>query len=82
MSSSVMSPTLMILSPGWSPCCAAGLPGWTAVTKMPTSLPPVSRMPTLPSFWKLMKRGSGREAPLFVLEDGTEASSDLRGLEP
>jgi hypothetical protein len=49
----------MILSPGWSPCWAAGLPGWTAVTKMPLSLPPVNRIPTEPSFWKLMNRGSG-----------------------
>jgi hypothetical protein len=42
-----------------SPCWAAGDPGWTAVTKIPTSFPPVSRMPTLPFFWKEMKRGSG-----------------------
>jgi len=26
---------------------------------MPTSLPPVSLMPTEPSFWNVMKRGSG-----------------------
>jgi hypothetical protein len=26
---------------------------------MPTSLPPVSLMPTDPSFWNVMKRGSG-----------------------
>lgn len=50
---------MMILSPGVRPCTAAGLPGCTAVTKMPTSLPPVSRIPTLPSFLKLMNRGSG-----------------------
>ena len=42
-----------------SPCWAAGDPGWTAVTKIPTSLPPVNRMPTLPAFWKLMNLGSG-----------------------
>ena len=51
--------TLMILSPGVSPWTAAGLPGWTAVTKIPTSLPPVRRMPTLPSFLKLINLGSG-----------------------
>ena len=59
--------TLMILSPGCSPCCAAGLPGWTAVTKIPLSLPPVKRIPTEPSFWKLINRGSGLNGFLFIV---------------
>ena len=32
--------TFIILSPGCNPCCAAGLPGCTAVTNIPLSLPP------------------------------------------
>lgn len=51
--------TLSILSPGISPWSWACDPGCTAVTKIPTSLPPVNRIPTLPSFLKLTKRGSG-----------------------
>lgn len=60
--------TFSILSPGCSPCRDAGLPGWTAVTNIPTSLPPVSRMPTEPSFWNVMKRGSGLQRNRFTIE--------------
>ena len=51
-----------------SPCWAAGDPGWTAVTKIPTSLPPVNRMPTLPAFWKLMNLGSGLKNNFYKID--------------
>ena len=39
---------------------------------MPTSLPPVSLIPTLPSFLKLMNRGSGLEYNTVKLWAGVE----------
>ena len=39
---------------------------------MPTSLPPVSLIPTLPSFLKLMNRGSGLEYDTVKLWAGVE----------
>lgn len=51
--------TFRILSPGCKPCNEAGLPGCTAVTKIPAKLPPVSRIPTEPSLRNVTNLASG-----------------------
>lgn len=51
--------TLSILSPGCKPCSEAGLPGCTAVTNIPTKLPPVNLIPTDPSLWNVINLASG-----------------------
>lgn len=69
--------TFSILSPGISPWSCAGEPWWTAVTKIPTSFPPVRRMPTLPSFLKLTKRGSGLHMSKSESESHKPCSSNI-----